>query len=82
MHAGEPPSLRVQNFWQTVSRSEQVFASAGATIRSVTTPVAIAAKLKRNNLRTRAPKVLQRIQWLARLGGGPPVGKRAVRSRL
>jgi hypothetical protein len=40
MHAGEPPSLRTQNFWQTLSRSEQVFASAGPMPKSAMTPIA------------------------------------------
>jgi hypothetical protein len=56
MHAGEPPSLLTQNFWQTLSRSEQVFASAGPISESATTPNAPAAMLERNRLRTRPPQ--------------------------
>src|SRR5580704_1127911 len=56
MQAGEPPSLLAQNFWQTLSRSEQVFASAGPMSESARTPIAPATTLQRKSLRTRLPR--------------------------
>jgi hypothetical protein len=51
MQAGEPDSLLMQNFWQTLSRSVQVFASAGAVSASAAMPATPAAAIPCNNLR-------------------------------
>jgi hypothetical protein len=57
MHAGEPLSLLSQNLWHTLSRSEQVFASAGPISESARTPIAPAATLQCKSPRTRLPRV-------------------------
>jgi len=49
MQAGEPASLRMQNFRHTLSRSLQVFASAGKTNASASMPIAHAPMSRSNN---------------------------------
>jgi len=66
MHAGEPPSLLTQNFWQTLSRSEQVFASAGPMANSAIMLIAPAATLRYNKLRMRSLAADAELSSIAR----------------